>query len=196
MGGDEPELVRARKAALLLHSLPPTPRRRAMSKLSAAEAAVLTPLLQELTDLGVSPPIGQQLRELVSSASVVQPEAQQHAPTLHERVASLSAESVARAFRSCAPVTAAELLRGGDWPWAQQVLSQLSELRRAEVLRHMRDAAPALAPAAFNRLCERLCHEAGRQDTSCTGAAKLDGPHLRRSGNIKARLRRLTAWMR
>jgi hypothetical protein len=196
MGGDEPELVRARRAALLLHSLPPAARRRAMSKLSTAEAAILAPLLQELTDLGVSASIGQQLRELISSAPAVPPAAQKHALTLHERVASLSAEGVARAFKSCAPVTAAELLRAGEWPWTQQVLNQLSELRRTEVLRHMRDAAPALAPAALNCLCERLCREAGRQEAGNTADAKPDGPHLRRSGTIKARLRRLTAWMR
>lgn len=151
----------ARRAALLLHTLPVATRQRVMAKLDEVEAKRLKPLLKELAQLGVPRALGEQLQQLTSPApsGSALPARALAAP---QRLESLSGADVVRALNTCAAVTAGHLLRARQWPWQQDVLDRSSELRRAELLRHIRSDYPALAPAVLTLLCERVCLEVER----------------------------------
>src|SRR5262245_32492675 len=138
---------RTREAALLLHGLKPATQRRALDGLRTHEAERLQPLLDELVRLGVSPALAHQLQALGTPAAC----AARELPAL-ERVATLTATDVERVLRDCAPVTIAHLLLAREWPWQQQLLDCMPELRRAQVLRHMRADSSSLAPAVLTWL--------------------------------------------
>ena len=127
-----------------------------LAKLSVGEVARLQPLLRELTELGVSPSLSRELQE--TPAAIAPPP---RGASARKRVESLSAADVASALGTCAPATAAALLRISEWPWKTQFLESCAEMRRSEIRRHLRDDAPALSPAVAEALCERLCTEVG-----------------------------------
>ena len=156
MGAPDPHALR--KAALLLHSLPIHARDRIVAKLDRAQASLLEPLLDELRSLGIPPALGEQLQGLAGSRTASG--AATKSTTVRERVMQLSAADVATCLKSCAAVTAAQLLRADDWPWRQAALDQMTELRRAEVSRHMRAGTGPLPPAVLTALCERLHSQA------------------------------------
>jgi hypothetical protein len=151
-----PEMLHARKAALLLHGLPADARDRVLARLSADETARLQPLLEELADLGVPPSLSRELQEITIDRATSQVPNNMSA---RQRAESLNGADVARALQDCAPVTMAALLRISEWPWRQAALDSSSELRRAEVQTHMRRDAPTLSSAVAEALCERLCQE-------------------------------------
>jgi hypothetical protein len=152
-----PESHALRNAALLLHGLPLQARERIIAKLDPAQAALLEPMLEELRSLGIPPALGEQFQQLAGSRGPSAAAAQ--APTVRARVMQLSAADVATGLKSCSAVTAAQLLRADDWPWRQAALDQMTELRRAEIARRMRDDTAPLPPAILNALSERLYSE-------------------------------------
>lgn len=197
-----PETMQARQAALLLHGLPRAVRQQVLAKLDVAESARLKPLLDELTELGVSQMLGLQLQHLASPPPTA-PASTARELTPHERVERLNAEDVARCFQSCAAVTVAQLLRARTWPWREKVLDLMPEGRRAEVLEHTRRSEfPSLAPAALAFLYELLClHTAhgaeGHSQPSGSPALRLETSARPAVGRqIRAHLERLIGWMR
>lgn len=179
------ETLRVRQAALLLHGLPREARQRVLARLSDRETARLQPLLKELTELGVAQSLGYQLHELMPEGP---PTAGASKVGGVERAASLSAVEVERSLQSCAAVTAAAVLRASEWPWKQGVLDRMSDLRRAEVMRHLRGAGPLLSPAVLAALCARLCDGNGAE------RADVVPPVSRPS--VVSRLRRIMKWTR
>jgi Mg/Co/Ni transporter MgtE len=142
---DARETPQARRAALLLHSLAVGERRRVLTRLTAAEAAMLGPLLDELKELGVSPSLGRQLQ------------AEAHAPqreaAAEQTQAALNPEQIARLLESCDALTVSQLLRARSWPWEAQVLESMPSARKSEVL-SMRSELASLGPAAQRALCD------------------------------------------
>ena len=201
-----PETMQARQAALLLHGLPPAARQRVIAKLNIAETARLKPLLQELTELGVPQSLGQQFQGLVPPPQAITarpstPPPTMREPTLQEQADALSPEDIVQCLESCAPVTVARLLSTRAWPWKEQVLEGMPELRRNEVLRHLRGEAPALAPAVQKALWERLCRETARARAARSDATnQLVRPDaddtLTRIEPIGTKLRRWIGWKR
>ncbi len=159
------EPIHARRAALLLHGLPLAARQRVVAKLSSSESAKLKPLLDELTQLGVSPALGEQLQQIaVIAKSVPVKTDEQPAPerelTVLERAERLSADDVARCLQRCAPITVAHLLRSHEWPWKARALGLMPEARRLVDLAAM--GSPTFAPAVLRAFCERLCQHAAQ----------------------------------
>jgi len=152
-----PESTPARRAALLLHGLPPAARDRVLARLSAGETTRLQPLLRELTELGLPASLCHELQK--SPSSSVTPAAP--GASARQRAEALGAAEVAQALKACSPATMATLLQMEEWPWKEAVLELAGELRRAELQRYVRGEAPVLPPALAEALCERLCLEAG-----------------------------------
>ena len=168
------ESTQARRAALLLHGLPPAARRQVLARLDAAEQARLQPLLHELVELGIPASTGTPRAELAQSPAAPLPAV--------DRAAVLSAEVVARCLQPCAAVTVARLLQSRAWPWKAAVLDQLPGTRHDAVVEWMRCETALLMPAVLECLCERLCTE----------AARLPAAHQ----EAKAGWRRLIEWTR
>jgi hypothetical protein len=194
-----PELIQVRQAALLLHGLPRAVRQQVLAKLDAAEVERLQPLLAELTELGVSQQLGQQLQHLASPPLL--PTARQL--TLLEKTEQLNAEDVVRCLQPCEPATVAALFRARNWPWREQALGIMSESRRTAVLASMRRTEPPmLAPAVLAFLHERLCLQAARSENGSPAeaapgrsfAASARQPAAR--SQVRAHLGRLMAWIR
>ena len=158
-----PETAQIRRAALLLHGLRPAMRAQVLARLDAAESALLKPLLDELINLGVSQTVGQRLLASEIQSHISPP----RVLTLEEQLERLNPEAVVRCLDSCAPATVAQLMRAGNWSWKSAAFALMPEARRASVYESMRSVSPALAPAVFRVLCERLC--------ACT-SAQLDSP--------------------
>lgn len=197
-----PESIRARQAALLLHGLAPSVRQRVIARLDKAEVGRLTPLLTELESLGVPQCLGDDLQQLASAPSPqVTPGSSASPRTARERVQAMSAEDIVQAIKACAPVTVAQLLRAEAWPWKEQALASLPDLRRAEVLRHLSSESPPWAPAVLNAMCERLCLETARR---CSKSSSTHESTHRLSSakrqpatrSIAGELRRWFGWMR
>jgi hypothetical protein len=151
------ETLQARQAALLLHGLTADARARVLSHLTAAEAARLRPLLDELAQLGVPSSLSHEVQEKAAArATASLPEG----TSARQRAKSLYGADVLQALSACVPVTVAAILQIEEWPWKQQVLDLFPDLRRAEIKHHLRSDAPALPPAVAEALCERLCEEA------------------------------------
>lgn len=153
------EMLAARQAALLLHSLPASVRTRVVARLDRSEAATLQPLLDELLRLGVSPELGARLQRLLGN-----PGDQRAAGSMTAvaRTRLLAPEAVAAAVQACSTQTAAQLLRAQPPPWTDAVLQKIVEPRRTEIRRHIAGEPPPTAPAVLELLCERLCLEAAR----------------------------------
>jgi len=177
-----PETLQARQAALLLHGLPPATRLQVIAKLNPAQSKRLLPLLDELTELGVTQSLGERMQQLAPSGN------SNEKRTVRERAELLHAEDVARCLQSCSPATVALLLRGNDWPWQEPVLGLIAN--QIEVRNLLRAQSAAIAPAVLTALCERLCLEA---DRLATVRPSLDQFHRapQREG-----LRRWIPWMR
>lgn len=193
------ETMRARQAALLLHSLPPYLRRRVIARLNTSESSTLQPLLVELAGLGVSQSLGLQLQHLAIS-SVPKP----GTDALAEQVESLNAADVVARLSPCAAATVAQLLRAGGWSWKARVLELMPDGRRAEVLACMRSDSCPLAPAALRTLCERLCKDAvavpvhGSDHTESRSIPSFaDDSLVKRRRTIRTRVRAgIRRWMR
>jgi hypothetical protein len=177
-----PETLQARQAALLLHGLPPATRLQVIAKLNEAESKRLVPLLDELTELGVTQSLGERMKQLTPPAH------SDGKRTAQERAELLGAESVALCLQSCSPATVALLIRSNDWPWREQVLGLIAN--QIEVRNLLRAHSTAIAPAVLTALCERLCLEA---DQLAAVHSPLDQFHRapQREG-----LRRWIPWMR
>ena len=148
-----PDSMRTRRAALLLHSLSPSVRGRVLARLPVAEASVLTPLLTELTALGIPK----------SQASVVEglgDRAVREPTSAVERAERLQPEEVLRGVENCAPATVALLLRSAEWPWKREVISMLSDRLRAKVLQENNVQHAPPAAGVVRVLCECLCRDA------------------------------------
>ena len=182
-----PETLHARKAALLLHSLPALARRQVISKLDAAQATRLQPLLDELNELGISCTLGHQLDNLASSSAD-----EANGPlSAQQQAMLLTAEDVARCLDACAPTTVAQLLRAAEWPWKEQVLDRMRDTRRTKILDNLRRDLPPLSPMVLHALCERLCSDAL---VAPVQPRLFEAPVVRPV--VKDRLRRLIRWMR
>ena len=163
-----PDTLHARRAALLLHAMPPVARQEVIAKLDADETARLEPLLAELTALGVPTSLGRPLQQIATAVATPQ-----------ERAARLPAHRVLERLRDCSSMTTARLLEAAEWPWKKQVLERMRGLRRLEVQRHLGRGHPKLAPAVFAVLCEQLCADSRRPN----------------SGNFSGLMGRLIRWM-
>jgi len=150
------ETIQARKAALLLHSLPPDAARQVLARLSAAESFRLRPLLDEIASMRLPRSVAAEW----SNKPMPRDSSQPVAGTLRERVEQLSASQVAERMAKCAPSTIAHVLRAVEWPWKSQLLGLLSESRRFEVQACLCSSSKVLAPAALDVLYERLCLDA------------------------------------
>lgn len=192
-----PETMRARQAALLVHGLPRAARQRVLAKLQTADVGRLQPLLDELAALGVSQALGENLRPLVDAAPARPPSSELSMATAQERAERLHFEGVLQCLQSCAPVTVAKLLRSWEWPWTKQVLDAMPEIRRAEVLQHLRRDSPKLAPAVLASLCERLCAQVAQTGASRSPAETLGRTRDRAAHTLLiTKLKRLFGWMR
>jgi hypothetical protein len=188
------ETPEARRAALLLHSLAVGERRRVFSRLTAAESAMLAPLLDELKELGVSPSLGRQLQ---AEAQVPQPEA-----AAEQTPATLNPQQIAHLLESCDALTVAQLLRAKSWPWEAQVLESILPARKFAVMGMMSEVAP-LGPAAQRVLCD--CFEQrgsqprlGVRHPAEHGVAELAVSPFQSGGwsAVRSGFRRLLSWMR
>jgi hypothetical protein len=148
------EAMQARRAALLVHGLPPNVRRQVFARLGAAESAKLHSLLDELIELGVPPSLGQRVGDLVS------PPADPALPAAQRRTRELDAAVVVTCLERCSPMTVAQLLRAHDWPWKNAVFRSMYQPRRQQVLQCLQCAGPALAPGVLQSLCRQLCRQA------------------------------------
>jgi hypothetical protein len=205
------ETMRTRQAALLLHGMEPMEQQKVLAKLDVAESSRLIPLLAELAELGLPPARAQEVHRLVMG-TVPERTADVGSQTPLERAGRLSAEEVVLALESCAPATAAQLLRASEWAWKASVLGRMSEAQRVEMLERMRKDSLPLAPAALRALCERLCTQAVQSRARGRFARELlpssfEGLRAEtgrfgksawpaESGGIGARLRRLIRWTR
>jgi len=189
-----PETAAARRAALLVHALPPAKRRQLMARLGHPARARLQPLVDELVALGVPAASGLWLSKSSGSNRPVEAEARADA---RARAARLDAARVAECLRSCEPVTVARILQSSDWPWRAAMLSQLPDERRDAVLKHLGSDAPPLAPAMLEALCAQLCDLAERP-----GSGPVHRDLSKRTGatawprRALTLLRRLSAWLR
>ncbi len=173
------EKLAERRAALLLHGLPPMQRRSVLAKLDTAESERLQQLLNELARLGFSPDLTRQLGLTFPTDSP--PPSPRGA---QQRVRAMSSTDVARCLEPCAPATVAQFLKSDDWPWKQVALDSMSELRRVDVSRQLGVQSAPLAPAVLQGLCERVCAEA---------AALADSSEL---NGLRQVLRRVMKWIR
>jgi hypothetical protein len=149
------ETIQVRRAALLLHGLPVDARRRIIARLDDPAVGELEQMLGELDRLGVPSSLGQHLQTLAAEP----PSASDDGLSPSEQLDRCSASDIVSVLKQCATVTAANLLQARAWSWKQEVLSRLSELRRAEVLRLLRSGQARLPPAVLNALCKRVCRE-------------------------------------
>ena len=187
-----PESMQARQAALLLHGLPAAARRQVIARLDLAERARLSPLLAELSELGLSQSLGHQL-QLALPTQAPGPTPAAPALTVQERVERLRAEDVLRGLQPCAPSTVAHLLRESAWPWKADVMTAMPQPLRGDVIECLRSSSTPLAPAVLAFFCERLCHQA--ELAPAASAQRSNHPPPARAG-MKISLERLTAWMR
>lgn len=184
-----PDNFHARQAALLLHGLPSGARQKVFAKLDAVELSRVTPLLDELTQLGISQSLSAQLQHLTSTSAAA---ADTQPLSVHEQVQRLNAEDIARCTGSCAPVTLARFLQAADWPWKAQVLDLLPALRRAKVLDCMRREYPPLAPAVLKALCRRLCQHVAQVSENKSVVVPCSDSHEK----IRTGFRSLLKWTR
>jgi len=198
---DARETPQARRAALLLHSLPVGERRKVLTRLTATESAMLTALLDELKELGVSPSLGRRLQAEAQAprgdSQPPQPEAaaEQAQPALHP-------QQIARLLETCEALTVAQLLRARSWPWEAQVLESMAPARKSEVL-SMRSELVPLGPSAQRALCD--CFEQRRSQPrpeirrpAETGATDLTANPFKSGAwsGLRARFRRMMSWTR
>jgi hypothetical protein len=153
-----------RRAALLLHGLPPNARQQVLANLRDEDRLLLQPLLEELTELGIS-------RVTPASASDCPRESGSHASAL-ERAAGLSPDAAARGLALCGALTAARLIQARSWPWKESLLSHMPEPLRSSVVAGLRHEFSRLPPALLSYLCERLCTEASRLAPRASGMGK------------------------
>lgn len=179
------ETTPARRAALLLHSLPPDLQGQVLARLGEAVSARLQPLLDELMELGIPPALGERVGDSISAPA---------APALstaQRRAAELDAAVVAACLEECSPMTVAQLFRAHAWPWKQAVLCSLNQPRRRQVAQYMQEAGPVLPPGVLQSLCRQLCRQAEalsrRKQTVTTPIS---------SSGIGARLGKWVRWIR
>ncbi|MEO8152130.1 MAG: hypothetical protein ABI605_03595 [Rhizobacter sp.] len=187
-----PDSMQARQAALLLHGLPAAARRQVIARLDLAERLRLSPLLAELSELGVSQSLGHQL-QLALPAQPPEATVNARALTAQEQVERLTADDVLRCLLPCAAATVAHLLRASAWPWKADVLATLPQPLRGDVIECLRSDSTQLAPAVLTFFCERLCHQAAL--VQAASAQRLNHRPPARAG-MKSRLGSLTTWMR
>jgi len=205
---DARETPQARRAALLLHSLPVGERRKVLTRLTATESAMLTALLDELKELGVSPSLG---RRLQAEAQAPRGESQGHQPgsqapqpeaAAEQAQPALNPQQIARLLETCDALTVAQLLRARSWPWEAQVLESMASARKSEVL-SMRSELVPLGPSAQRALCD--CFEQRRSQPrpeirrpAETGATDLTVNPFESGAwsGLRARFRRMMSWTR
>jgi hypothetical protein len=179
------ESIHARRAALLLHTLPPTQRAQVISRLDGVESARVQPLLDELNQLGVTAEFAARLRAQMDETL---PAHQQS--DLLRRTDALDPAAVAQCLDSCGNHTLAELLHAHSWSWKKFVLDRIHGPRRFAVLQSMHDVT-APAPAVLESLCRQLC--AGVAGLTADGAG--DGaPGSGRGSRVRLRLLRWLPW--
>jgi hypothetical protein len=122
-----PELLattRLRRAALALHALNEVDRQRVWTRLSGAQHALLSPLLQELVSLGI--PKGHQW--LSDSEGVLEAapgvKARAHEPTAKSLIWGLSADQVINLLAGQSLDTAAAIVSADAWPWKPTLLDR------------------------------------------------------------------------
>jgi len=147
MNMDTPGNVAGRRAALLVHAMPPADRLWLLAALPLPARERLEALLAELRSLEV-PPDSDLLRELadapVSSAG-------EPAEDRIGRLDKAEVRSLVRILRGEPAAVAVRVLGMRPWPWKAAVLAQLPPA----VARSVR-GAPSLAPALERYLCEAL----------------------------------------
>ena len=144
-----------RSAALMLHGMSDADRAWAWSRLDDTHRQALTPLLQELQDLGVPRDAA-----LLGDAVAADPVAPSAAPrTARQHVAAADAVQVADALAAEPAGLVRRLLALGPWPWQDAVLAAL-RTRRADAFepvdQNIDAPATALDEALLARLADRL----------------------------------------
>lgn len=178
------ESVNARRAALLLHGMPSAVRTQIISRLGHEESARLTPLLNELRELGVTSEVG---RHLQAQLDLTAPST---ASDVLEQTDCLDAAAVARCLKSHADAVVAELLRAREWSWKPAVLERIQGSRRFAVLQAMQDTVRP-APAVLQSLCRQLCAAVAALPVSRHAQMTAD-----EETGLGARLRRWWSWSR
>lgn len=170
--------TRAREAALLMHSLPPTARRQVLQRLDAGERRRVEPLLAELASLGIPRLPAGQLDALRL------PDAPRDEMAA---VQALPARELLAVLRDAGPATLALLLRVADWPWKADLLAGLDERRRERTLALCAAQGDATVPRAVaDALCRRVLAQRGR----------IDGDDTRAAAPARPRWTRWFAWSR
>jgi hypothetical protein len=178
-----PDDTSLRRAALLLHSLDARTREQVIARLSPAETALIAPLLQELTTLGVSPALGAQLSSEGSSSAL---------RSARQDVAAMNPEIVARCLERCSASTAAHLMNAASWRWKGRMLNFMPAPRRIAVQSCLRGRLVPLAPAVVEALCARIVAESRRLPAHTRGS----NPWMRWIKTLRARAQRMLTWPR
>lgn len=139
----------ARRAALLVHALPPEDQAWLLAALPSPQRDVVQSLLIELLELEI--PVDEGLLQEVLARPVA-PAAAVAADPL-AALAACDARQLARLFESEAPALIARLLVLRPWPWKAALLTRL----RPQLAREVVNAKPLpRAPALDEAICAAL----------------------------------------
>ncbi|MBE7367193.1 hypothetical protein [Ramlibacter pallidus] len=144
-----PGAVASRRAALLVHAMPPSDQAWLLGSLPPAQREAVEELLGELREMGI-PPDAALLRDVIEAPPTAQPET---AEDVLARLDAHQVERLAQLLRDEPPVLAGRVLALRAWPWAGALLAQLPEAAAEAAARH---AARPRAPALERALCEAL----------------------------------------
>lgn len=142
-----------RRAALLVHAMPPADREWLLGSLAPHHRVELELLLDELRELGI-PRDEAMLREIVAAPPQARP------ATAVERMETITPAQVARLahlLRQEPPQLAATLLALRAWPWKDTVARALAPL--------VKPARPLRAPALQHALCESVLRRLAAAET-------------------------------
>lgn len=179
------ESMGARQAALSLHALSEADRERVWTRLSASQQARLSPLLDELRQLGV--PQGQpwvsarvQSPRAAGGGGVAVDAASQPLATLRAQVASLQPVRVSAALAGQSPDTVSTLLRMQNWPWSEAVIAAWPADTR-HVLRQGGDLTRPVPDRLASCLLQVLLVQVATQPASRPGLAGSPAGHPHRA---------------
>lgn len=161
-----------RRAALLLHALPPPDRQWLLGSLPAAQRTALQSLLQELQTLGIEPDPGMLQRSLAPASHPLQ------------ELQPWQVAYLARWLAAQPALVTVRLLAAHAWQWQGALLAQLPAPHAAAVRAGLRlPRAPALEQAVLQVLVRQVEGHALSQQAGLRAWLRRCVPTLsRRSG--------------